>query len=133
MCIGLSGFGQSVSETVLLKLSSKIFEWEVTGKIDSLDNVFYPTFIVVSSDCSFSQKEVYFKRLKSGNFIHNSIDIEDNSALIAGNTATVVGKGNFNITVSGTKLALHLSFMEVFTREAADKPWKVLAMKASKL
>lgn len=87
--------------------------------------------MVLSSDGSSQFKTGYLDRLKSGTFNHDSIDVDENAATVTGNTAIVTGKGKFAVTVSGNKVALRLSYIEVFTRENAKKPWKVLAMKAS--
>jgi len=126
-------FSQSTAEADLVQLSAKVFEWEVQNKIDSLEEIFHDKFIVVSSDGSSQRKQDYLKRLRSGDFIHNSIDVEESEAIISGNTATVAGKGKFAVTISGNKISLRLSYIEVFTRESVNKPWKVLAMKASVL
>lgn len=123
-------FSQSPAESDLVKLSAKVFEWEVQNKIDSLEKIFHDKFIVVSSDGSSQRKQEYLKRLRSGDFIHNSIDIEESEAIISGSTATVAGKGKFAVTISGNKISLRLSYMEVFTRLSFDEQWKVLAMKA---
>lgn len=128
---GFQSFSQSTSEKEILKLSDTIFRLEVENKIDSLENVFHEKFIVISSDGNSQLKNQYIDRLKSGSFIHDSINIEENSAIVSGNTAIVSGKGKFAVTVSGKKIELHLSYMEVFTRENSSKAWKVLAMKAN--
>ncbi len=129
----LNSFCQTADEKELLNLSSKIFEWEVHDKIGSLQDVFHSAFIVVSADGSSQRKNDYLQRLKSGDFVHNSIDIEEYTVIISGNTAVVAGKGKFTVTISGNKISLRLSYVEVFTREGSKKAWKVLAMKASVL
>ena len=40
--------------------------------------------------------------------MHNSIDVEENTATVVNGTATVVGKGKFVVTISGNKITLHL-------------------------
>jgi len=126
-------FAQSSTETDLLQLSQKIFRLEVENKIDSLERFFDDKFVVVGSDGASQTKAQYITRLRSGSFVHNDIKVEDNKATIAGNTATVVGKGTFTVTVSGNKVVLPLSYIEVFTRPDANADWKVLAMHASRL
>ena len=74
-----------------------------------------------------------YETLKNGSFVHDSIHVEENFAIINGNTAVVNGKGKFAVTISGNKVALRLSYMEVFTRETITSPWQVIAMKASLL
>ncbi len=129
--ISFQSFSQTSSEKEILKLSEKIFQWEVANKIDSLASVFHEKFVVLSSDGSSQFKESYLNRLKSGNFIHESIDVEENAATVTGNTAVVTGKGKFTVSLSGKKVVLRLSYIEVFTRVNHKKPWQVLAMKAS--
>ena len=124
---------QSNDEASIIKLSKQIFSWEVTNKIDSLASVFDEKFVVVSSNGESQSKTQYISRLKSGSFNHNSIEVEENTASVVDNTAIVVGKGKFTVTVSGSERSLHLSYTEVFTRPDANKPWKILAMHASML
>jgi hypothetical protein len=130
---GLQSFSQTPSEKEILKLSDDIFKWEVQNKIDSLEKVFHESFVVVGSDGASQYKAQYINRLKSGSFVHNSIDVEESKAIVSGNTAIVSGKGKFSVTVSGNKVELHLSFMEVFTRKSTKGTWQVLAMKANAL
>jgi len=129
----LAGFSQTNDEKMVLDLSGQIFKWEVEGKIDSLDKVFNEKFVVVSSTGAQQTKAQYITRLKSGNFVHNSIEVQENSSSVVDNTATVVGKGTFVVTAGGKKATIQLSYIEVFTREAANQPWSVLAMHASAL
>jgi hypothetical protein len=133
LSISFQSFSQTSSEKELLKLSKKIFKWEVDNKIDSLANVFHEKFVVLSSDGGKQFKSDYLNRLKSGNFIHDSIDVEEDMATVSGNTAIITGKGKFTVTISGKKVALHLSYLEVFTRSNPKKPWQVLAMKANSI
>jgi hypothetical protein len=126
-------FAQSKKEAAVINLSKQIFTWEVNNKIDSLENLFDEKFVVVSSNGDSQSKTQYITRLKSGSFVHNSIDVEENTASVVNNTAVVVGKGKFTVTVSGNNKSLHLSYTEVFTRPNAAKPWKLLAMHASAL
>jgi Domain of unknown function (DUF4440) len=131
--ICIKGMAQSPAETQVLQLSTQIFKWEVDNKIDLIENVFHKNFVVVSSNGDIQNKENYIARLASGNFVHNSIDIEQSKATVVDNTATVVGKGKFVVTIAGTKIILQLLFIEVFTRKNKKSTWKVLAMKASNL
>ena len=120
-------------EAEIVSLSNMIFKWEVENKIDSLENVFDEKFIVVNGEGNSQNKSQYIAVLKSGNFLHNSIDVVENNATVVNNTATVVGKGKFTVTVSGKEITLLLSYMEVFTRLNNKQPWKVLAMHATRL
>ena len=129
----LNGYGQSSTETDILKLSNQIFKWEVENKIDSVESIFHDKFLVVGADGNPQTKTQYIIRLKSGNFIHNSIDVEENTVTVADNTAIVIGKGKFNVSISGKRASLHLSYIEVFTRKNSYLPWAVLIMKANVL
>jgi len=82
-----------------------------------------------SSGASVNKTE-YIQRLGSPNFIHNHVTIEKSTALIADNTAIVNGDGIFDLTISGNKTTLHLSYTEVFTRVDGSKPWLLLFINA---
>ncbi len=107
---------QSKEETEILNLSDQIFKWEVNENIDALENVFHDRFTLVGSNGNSQTKDEYVSLLSSGNFVHNSIVTEENRATIANNTATVIGKGIFVVTVSIEKRKIHLPYIEVFTR-----------------
>jgi hypothetical protein len=127
------GFAQSKEEKEILSLSRQICRWEVDNKIDSLEILFDEKFVVVSSNGERQNKKQYITRLRSGDFIHNRINVEKDTSSVANNTAVVVGKGKFSVAVSGNNRSLHLSYTEVFTRPDAKKPWKLLAIHASML
>ena len=129
----LSGYAQTSNESEILKLSNQIFKWEVENKIDSFEKIVDEKFVVVGSSGESQSKQQYMARLKSGNFIHDSIAVETNTATVSNNTAFVFGKGKFNVTVSGKKVTLILSYMEVFTRSKVGDNWKIIAMHASAL
>ena len=127
----LGSFAQTPAKQQLLDLSARIFHWEVSGQIDSIENVFHQEFLVVGSGGEAQTKSQYIARLRNGTFVHNAIDINESEAVIAGNTASVIGKGVFTVTSGGKQVILHLSYIEVFTRSGDHDPWKVLAMHAS--
>jgi hypothetical protein len=124
---------QSPDESQVLHLSKQIFNWEVENKIDSLAGSFDTKFFVVSSAGETQTKDQYLTRLRSGSFIHNSIEVEESVATVIDNTATLSGKGKFTVTVSGKRITIHLSYLEVFTRSNKNTPWKIMAMHASNL
>ena len=124
---------QTQDELKIQDLSANIFKWEVENKIDSLENVLHEKFTAVSSNGSIQNKNQFTGRLRSGNFVHNNIEIEENKATVSDNTASLIGKGIFTVTVSGEKNVIHLSYIEVFTRANPNAPWKLLALKASAL
>ncbi|MEN9980892.1 MAG: hypothetical protein RL542_679 [Bacteroidota bacterium] len=128
---GLQSFSQTTSEKEVLQLSADIFKWEVENNFTALDTIFHEQFVVFSSNGMNQFKKDYIKRLQSGAFIHNSINVEENKATVTENTAVVIGKGRFAVTVSGNKADLHLDYIEVFTRKDGASPWKALAIKAT--
>jgi hypothetical protein len=91
-------FSQSPAETDVLKISSKVFQWEVESKIASLNSVFDEKFVAFTSSGDHQIKKQYLAGMQSGKVIHNSIDIEENIATVTDNTATVGGKGRFIVT-----------------------------------
>lgn len=131
--VASQSFAQSPSDAAVLSLSKQIFRWEVEGKVDSLENIFHDQFVVVNGEGVSQSKKQYITTLRSGNFVHNSIDVESDTANVVNNTATVVGKGTFTVTGSGNKITLRLSYIEVFTRPDPTATWKVLAMHATVL
>ncbi len=133
LLLTLNGFGQSQAEAQIRKLSGNIFRWEMQKKINLLEKIFADKFVVVNAAGKSQTKEQYLTLLRSGNFVHDSIDVEQDNAIVVDNTATVVGKGKFVVRSSGSKLTLHLSYIEVFTRPNPKASWKILAMHASTL
>jgi hypothetical protein len=133
MLCSLSILAQSADERSILQTSRNIFKWEVSNNLDSLKNILHEKFIANGSDGTIQAKPQYIARLQQGNFIHNRIDVESDTAITSGNTGLVIGKGTFDVTVSGNARTLHLSYMEVFSREKPDDVWKLLAIKANTL
>ncbi|SDG43786.1 nuclear transport factor 2 family protein [Mucilaginibacter sp. P25] len=131
--VSLDCSAQTAQEKNLLSLSDRIFEWEVAGKIDSLEQIFHKKFQVVGSSGEAQSKAAYIARLQSGNFVHNAIIVDESVVAITDNTGAVFGKGTFTVTSNGHKVVLKLSYIEVFTRTGKSHPWKLLAMHASSL
>jgi hypothetical protein len=131
LIISTTLFAQSNEELNLLKLSGKIFSWEVESKFDSLENTLSDRLVVLNSAGGTQTKSEYVARLKSGDFVHNDIHVEQSAAVISGNTGTVTGKGMFKVTVNGKQSAMYLTYLEVFTRPSSRTEWKLLALHAS--
>lgn len=131
LLLSINCFCQSSTENEVLEISRQIFRWEVENKIDSVANILAEQFVAASSDGSVITKKDYIERLSARNFTHNAITVSEQSAVISGNTAIVIGAGKFDITVSGRQRISQLSYIEVFIRERNGKPWKMLALKAS--
>ncbi len=125
------GFSQSSEEAKVLRLSSSMFTWEVNGNMDSLAHLFDEKISIVNSCGEIQNKEQYLTSLRSGNFKHDSINVEQNTVTVKNNTATIIGKGRFTMTLNGNKLHRHLSYIEVFIKD--EKQWKLLALYASAL
>lgn len=125
-----NAFSQTQDETLVKDLSAKIFKWEVAGSIDSLRSVFHDKLQVWSTSGEAVNKTQYLQRLSSPSFVHNKVTVEKSTALIANNTAIVNGEGIFDLTISGNKTMLHLSYTEVFTRVNPSKPWMLVTITA---
>ena len=126
-----SAFSQSKTEAEVLQLSNSIFTWEVENKINLIEPLLSNKFSAVTSRGEIQTKEQYLTTLGSGNFKHDSILVEQSMVTLVDNTATVIGKGWFHMTLSGNKLHRYLSYMEVFVKD--DKGWKMIALYASAL
>lgn len=124
-------FGQTNTENEIVQLSNKIFRLEVANQVDSLSIFLHEKLIVINSKGEIQNKDQYITTFKSGNFIHNSIEIEENTVQTEKNTATLAGKGKFNITASGNNIIRHLSFIETFIKTKSG--WKLFSLKASVL
>ena len=124
-------FAQSRQEAQILALSKSIFRWNTTNQIDSLANIFHQKFMLVNGTGEIQRRDQYLTTLRSGNFAHNNIDVEENIATVENTTATVVGKGKFTVTISGNKVTLYLSYIEIFTKIRNN--WKLLALHFSVL
>jgi hypothetical protein len=122
-------FSQSGAEKKVLALSNKIFNWEVENNISSLQALMSNKFIVVTIRGDIQSKEQYLATLSSGNLKHDSIAVEKSTVTIVNNTATVIGRGWFFMTVSGSKIHRHLSYMEVFVKEKMG--WRLIALYTS--
>jgi Domain of unknown function (DUF4440) len=129
----IKGFAQSPAVAAVLKLSAQVFTWEIDNKTDSLDNIYDEKFTAYTSSGDHQVKEQYMATLKGGKVVHNSITVEESSASVVNNTATVGGKGRFIITVNGSQKNIHLSYLEVFVRKNESSPWKMLALHAGLL
>jgi hypothetical protein len=129
LLFSLRSFAQTNEKNIILDLSDRIFRYEVNLNIDSLSSLFDKSISVVNSQGTALNKDEYLKTLRSVNFKHDSIKVEQASVSIKGNTAILTGKGRFFMTVSGNKLNRHLSYMEVCIKD--DKSWKLLALYAS--
>lgn len=126
----ISAFSQTKDEAAVKDLSAKIFKWQVAGLTDSLSSVFHDKLQVWGTSGDAVNKADYLRRLSSPDFIHNNVTIEKSTALIADNTAIVNGYGIFDLTISGNKTTLHLSYTEVFTRVSSSKPWMLVTITA---
>lgn len=126
----MNAFSQTKEEAAVKALSATIFKWEVAGSADSLSAVFHDQLQVWGTSGAPVNKTEYLQRLGSPNFIHNNVTVENSAALVVNNTAIVNGEGLFDLTISGNKTILHLSYTEVFTRADASKPWLLLSIHA---
>jgi|GEM_PF-825254 len=122
-------YSQSGAEKEVLNLSGKIFNWHVENKISSLQTLMSQKFSVVTSRGDIQNREQYLKTLSSGNLKHDSIALGKSMVTIVNNTATVIGRGWFYMTVAGSKIHRHLSYMEVFVKEKMG--WRLIALYTS--
>ncbi|HZX58152.1 MAG TPA: nuclear transport factor 2 family protein [Mucilaginibacter sp.] len=122
---------QSTQEAQILALSNKVFRWETANQVDSLANIFDQKFMVVNGAGEIQKRDQYLSALRSGTFVHNNTDIEENIATVEAGTATVVGKGKFTVTISGNKITLHLCYVEALTK--INNSWTLLLIHVNAL
>lgn len=122
---------QTPAKTAILNLSKKIFQLEVEGKLDSLADLFDDDMMIVNSGGTKKSKQEYLADLKSGKPVHNSIEVKEETANLFTNTAIVIGKGVFTVTINTTQATFNLSYMEVFVKD--EKSWKLVGLHATRL
>jgi len=117
---------QTKTESRLLKLSSDKFQWQLDKNWDALSDMMDENIILQHGNGNIQSKEEYFKTLRSGFLEYNTIDVTERSIKIYGNTAVIIGKVNFNISINKEKRDFNFGFTEVYSYNK-DK-WKMILL-----
>jgi hypothetical protein len=115
---------QLATETEILTLSQDKFRWKTTGQIDLVEDLFDDELVFIHLNGHFSTKKEWIQELKSKRFIYNVIDLKEAAAKMYGDTAVLVGRATFNVTMGGSKGTYNLVYTEVYTKKHGK--WKLV-------
>jgi hypothetical protein len=117
---------QTNTESQLLKLSSDKFQWQLDKNWDALSDMMDENIILQHGNGNIQSKEEYFKTLRSGFLEYNNIDVTERFAKIYGNTAIIMGKVKFNISINKEKRDFNFGFTEVYSYHKGK--WKMILL-----
>jgi hypothetical protein len=117
---------QTKTESQLLKLSSDKFEWQLNKNWDALSEMMDENIILQHGNGNIQSKEEYFKTLRNGFLEYNNIDVTERSIKIYGNTAIIIGKVKFNISINKEKRDFNFRFTEVYSYDKGK--WKMILL-----
>ncbi|MCI1189148.1 nuclear transport factor 2 family protein [Hymenobacter sp. DH14] len=120
----MNALTQTATETEILRLSQEKFRWKTEGQIDRLADLFDDALVFVHLNGHFSSKQEWIEELRTKRFIYNAIDLQEASARAYGDTAVLVGKARFRVTMHGAAGAWTLIYTEVYARKG--KHWKLV-------
>ncbi|MDO7854414.1 nuclear transport factor 2 family protein [Hymenobacter convexus] len=115
---------QTATATEILNLSQEKFHWKTAGEIDAIEDLFDDELVFIHLNGHFSSKQEWIQELRTGRFVYNAIDLLQASVKVYGNTAVLVGKARFRVTMNGSKGAWTLVYTEVYTRK--NNHWKLV-------
>lgn len=124
-------FAQSKTETEIIDLSKKRIEWLLENKADSLAALYDENSITVHGNGMIKTAKEQLDDVKGGKITYKSIDVKENTVQDFGNTAVLVGKGVFKISLNGQDMIYNMVYMEAYQKK--DNQWKLIARQASEL
>jgi ketosteroid isomerase-like protein len=122
--MGLSADAQTTAENEILRLSRDKFRWKTEGQIDRLAELFDDELAFVHITGHISSKDEWIGELRSRRFVYNTIDVERASANVYGDTAVLVGRAAFKVTIRGGKGTYDLVYTEVYAKK--NGRWKLV-------
>ena len=111
-------------ESEILYLSSAKFRWKTTGEIDLVEDLFDDELKFVHLNGHISNKREWIDELKSKRFIYKKIDEHEASIKAYGDTAVLVGKASFNVSMSGFSNTYNLVYTEIYVKK--NSKWKLV-------
>jgi hypothetical protein len=105
---------QTTPEAEIIELSSEKFRWKTERQIDLVENLFDEDLVFVHLDGHISSKKEWIDELRSSRFVYNVIEVKDTSARLHGDTAVLVGKAEFTVTMRGFRSTYRLIYTEVY-------------------
>jgi len=131
LIVVLTCFAQTQQEQQVINLSKKKFEWMIAMNFDSLAPVLDERMIFIHSNGWPETKKEFINDIKSGKLRYKSIDVLEASARIYPESAVVIGRGKFTVTLDGKDLVLELKYTEFYTRK--NGRWSLASRHANRL
>lgn len=124
-------FAQSPTESEIKDLSQKRVQWLLKGNVDSLVNLYDENSVTIHGNGMIRTTSEHINDIKSGRPVYKSIDIQESSVKDFGNTAVLVGKGVFSISINGQNMTQNMVFTEVYLKKNGQ--WKLISRQASQV
>lgn len=122
-------FAQTKTETEIKALSSKRIQYLLAGKVDSLATVYDENSMTIHSNGMIKTTAEHLEDVKTGRPIYKKITISENTVKDFGNTAILVGKGVFDITMNGKDMSYQMAFTEVYIKK--NNAWKMISRQST--
>jgi len=116
LCATANLLAQSPTETYLLELSRKKFEWLIAKNADSIQVTFDDRIQYVHSNGWIQSKQEVLDDMKSGRLVYQQVTVKEAMVRVYGNAAVVTGLGTFEGINSGTAFKLDLRYTEVYVK-----------------
>ena len=126
--LATTSFAQSNTETEMKAISAKRVQWLLEGKAYSLLTIYDENSMTVHSNGLIKSSAEHINDVRNGIPTYKSIEIGETTVKDFGNTAILVGKGRFSITMAGSEMTLNMVYTEVYQKKGTH--WKLIARHA---
>lgn len=124
-------FAQSRTEKEITTISKNRVKWLLEKKYDSLATIYDENAVTVHGNGMIRTAREHFEDIRNNRPIYKNIEIEESTVKDFGNTAILVGKGVFTISMNGSDMVAHMAYTEVYAKKG--KNWKLIARHASQI
>lgn len=122
-------FAQSATEAQIKALSQKRVTYLLENEVDSLATIYDKNGMTVHTNGMIKTTVEHLEDVKNGRPVYKNIEIQSTTVRDFGNTAILVGKGIFNITMGGQDLSYNMVYTEVHIKKG--NTWKLITRHAS--
>ena len=112
------------AEAEIVQLSLDKFRWKTAGEVNSVEDLFDDELVFVHLNGHVTSKRDWIGQMRSRRFVYDRIEPHEMSARVYGDTAVLVGKATFSVTMGSFKGSYDLVFTEVYARKA--RAWKLV-------
>ena len=126
--LATTSFAQSNTETEIKAISAKRVQWLLEGKADSLLTIYDENSMTVHSNGLIKSSAEHINDVRNGIPTYKSIALGETTVKYFGDTAILVGKGRFSITMAGSEMTLNMVYTEVYQKKGTH--WKLIARHA---